>query len=114
VFLGVIWALFAYDLKLLRARRIARPDDAHAALFDVVEQEQRRQIRLVYPVLLSLSTAAAASMHIFPGLMLRDGWHSALASVTAIGLCGYVWYVVRLFRVVSPLVTRAKRGAHVE
>jgi hypothetical protein len=111
VFLGVIWALFVYDLKLLHARRIARPDDAHAALFAVVEKEQRRQIRFVYPVLFSLSAAAAASMHFLPGLMLGEGWHAALASVTAIGLCGYVWFVVHLFRVVSPLVTLAKRGS---
>ena len=113
-FLGVIWTLFAYDLRLLHRRRLARPDAAHAALFDVVEKEQRRQIRVVYPVLLSLSMAAAASMHMFPDLMLGRGWHSLLASVTAIGLCGYVWYVVRLFRVVSPLVTLAKRGSHAE
>jgi hypothetical protein len=114
VFLGVIWGLFVHDLELLRARRLARPDEAHAALFDVVEKEQRRQIRVVYPILCSLSMGAAASMYMFPDLMLNKGWHAALASVTAIGLCGYVWYVMRLFRTVSPFVTSAKRGSHVD
>jgi hypothetical protein len=100
----VIWALFAFDLRMIRNRIGDSPGATADRLYRLVEAEQVRNIRMVMPGIAAFSLAAALAVHLWPEAMLQRRGHVAVGLAQMVGTAGYLAYTVHFFGRVTPLL----------
>ena len=108
---GVVWLLFIYDMRMIRARIIESNNDAERTLYTRARADQLLNIWLLVPLLFLLNLGCAFAIWSFPDLFIARAGHIWLISIQLASFVGYLIYVGRYFHVIAPLFLRS-REAH--
>ena len=108
LFGAIGWVLFTYDLRLIKAREIDSAGPASNQLIAIVRQDQLMNIFLLVPGVTACNFICFLCIHFWPDFFLTRNFHVLLAAGQVIGFSVYLWYVIRHFRTVAPLVAEAR------
>ena len=114
VFAVVVWALFVYDLRIVKLREKDSAGPAGSQLYAMVRSDQRLNITIVIPAIFLFNVACAVGIYARPEFFLRDNGHLVLIALQAIGLLFYLARVIRAFIKFVPLISDTReewRGA---
>jgi hypothetical protein len=104
---GIVWLLFIYDMRLIRARIAESRSDADRALYARARYDQLLNIRVLAPLLFVLNLACALAIWRWPDLFVARARHIWLVSAQLISFIGYLIYIARYFKTIAPLVLRS-------
>ncbi len=107
-FLAAGWALFAYDLRLIRTRMRDRTGAASDQLYRLVVRDQRFNLGLLLPAFFAVNVACAILINLRPDFFLTGNGHIWLAAMQAIAFAGYLAYVVMFYNKLAPLIAQAR------
>jgi hypothetical protein len=102
------WSLFAYDLRLIRAREIDSAGPASNQLVNIVKRDQWMNIAVLVPMVALGNLLFFLCIRQWPEFFLDRQFHVALAMVQVAGFAAYLWYVIWHLRRVAPLVVQAR------
>ena len=106
---GIVgWSLFAYDLRLIRAREVDSAGPASNKLINIVKRDQWMNIAVLVPAISVGNLVCFLCIRFWPELFVARQMHVLLAIAQVLGFGGYLVYVVRHFRSVAPLVAGAR------
>jgi hypothetical protein len=108
LFATIGWILFVYDMRLIRARMRDSAGEVSNRLFALVARDQWRNITILIPGVFVLNLACIICIHIWPDLFLTRHVHVWLAAAQVIGFAGYLFYVVRFYMTLAPLIADAR------
>jgi len=112
LYAAIVWLLFIYDLRLVRARERDSAGEVSNQLYLLVKRDQRLNIFLLVPGLFLLNGVSAISIQLWPEFFSARGGHVWLAAIQFIALAIYLLYVLRFFKTLVPLITRARQEWH--
>jgi hypothetical protein len=107
---GVVWLLFIYDMRLIRARVAESSNEAERALYTYAKADQLLNIWVLVPLLLLLNLGCAFAIWSCPDLFIARAGHIWLISIQLASFVGYLTYVARHFNTMSPLVLRSRQA----
>jgi len=111
---AIVWPLFAYDLRMVRAREKDSAGDAASRLYALVARDQWVNIRLLMPALFLLNLTSALLIYARPHFLLVEGRHVFLIGAQVIALAVYLVYVIRFFSRLTPLILATRQEWHME
>jgi hypothetical protein len=111
---AIVWPLFAYDLRMVRAREKDSAGDAASRLYALVARDQWANIGLLMPALFLLNLTSALSMYARPHFFLVEGRHVFLIGAQIVALAVYLVYVIRFFGRLTPLILATRQEWHME
>jgi hypothetical protein len=106
---GIVWLLFIYDMRLIRARIAESRADSERALYARATSDQLLNIRLLVPLLIALNLVSAFAIWRWPDLFIARAGHIWLISTQLVSFIGYLFYTSRYFREIAPLVLRSRQ-----
>jgi hypothetical protein len=106
---AIVWLLFVYDMRLIRARIAESRDDAERALYTRARSDQLLNIRALVPLLVLFNLACAIAIWRWPDLFIARGGHLWLISVQIVSFISYLIYTGRYFSAIAPVVLRARQ-----
>jgi hypothetical protein len=112
IYSAVGWALFLYDLRLLRAREEDSAGIASNLLYALVTRDQLLNIRFLLPAVLFVNVACALAIRAHPEFFLARHGHVWLGVGQLIAFSFYLIYVVRFFTKLAPAILRARQEWH--
>jgi hypothetical protein len=104
---GVVWLLFIYDMRLIRARASESTNDAERNLYARARSDQLLNIWLLVPLLFLFNLGCAVAVWCRPDFFLARGGHVWLISGQLISFVVYLAYIARYFGTIAPLVLRS-------
>jgi hypothetical protein len=104
LFAVIIWALFVYDLRILKLRGKDSAGPVGSQLYAMVTRDQWLNITIVIPGIFLFNVASALGIHARPEFFLQHDGHLMLIALQAIGLLFYLAYVIRAFIQFVPLI----------
>ena len=104
IFAGLVWLLFAIDLRLVRARQEEFAGTRLAPLFATVRKDQMLNIAGLIPVFIGFHLAASGLLWHRQAVGGHLGIHVYCAGLQTLALSGYLIYLVRYFSRISPLL----------
>ena len=104
LFAAIVWALFVYDLRIVKLRGKDSAGPVGSRLYAMVARDQWINITIVIPVIFLFNVACAIGIHTRPGFFLQHNGHLMLIALQAIGLLLYLAYVIRAFIQFVPLI----------
>ena len=107
---GVVWLLFIYDMRLIRARIAESRADSEHALYSWARSDQLLNIRLLAPLLIALNLVSAFAIWRWPDLFIARAGHIWLISAQLLSFIGYLFYTGRYFSAIAPLVLRSRQA----
>jgi hypothetical protein len=107
---GVVWLLFVYDMRLIRARMAESRNDADRALYARARADQLLNIWALVPLLFLLNLGCAFAISSRPDFFIARAGHLWLISAQLVSFVGYLFYVARFFRIIAPLVLRSRQA----
>jgi hypothetical protein len=111
---GVVgWLLFVYDLRLIRARAQDSAGPMSNRLIAVVTRDQWLNIGLLIPAVFLFNLACFLCIHFRPDIFLGQHFHVGLAAAQVVGFGAYLFYIVRYFKGIAPLIVEARAEWHV-
>src|SRR5438045_2175653 len=110
VYSGVVWLLFIYDMRLIRARIAESSDDSEHALYARARSDQLLNICLLVPLLIVLNLVSAFAIWRWPDLFVARAGHIWLISAQLVSFIGYLIYTGRYFAAIAPLVLRSREA----
>jgi DMSO reductase anchor subunit len=108
---AVVWLLFIYDMRLIRARIAESNDPADSDLYASAKADQLLNIWALVPLLLLLNLGCALSIWYWPDLFIARAGHIWLISIQLASFIGYLIYIGHYFRTIAPLLLRSREGA---
>ena len=105
----IVWLLFIYDMRLIRARLTQSGTDSECALYTITRSDQLLNICALIPALIILNVASAFAIARWPDLFMARGHHNWLIAAQLLSFVGYLVYTGRYFRAIAPLVLRSKQ-----
>jgi hypothetical protein len=108
---AIVWLLFIYDMRLIRARIAESRDDSERTLYARARSDQLLNIRVLVPLLVLFNLACAVAIWCGPDLFVARGGHLWLISAQIVSFIGYLIYTGRYFSAIAPLVLRSRRSA---
>ena len=108
-FIAIGWALFVYDLRLIQARMRDSPGDASSRLFARVLRDQWLNIGLLLPAMFFLNLLCAICIRTWPQIFIGNDAHIWLIGCQIVGFVGYLFYVVRFYVGLAPLISAARQ-----
>jgi hypothetical protein len=108
----IVWLLFIYDLRLIRARERDSAGEASNRLYALVTRDQWLNIGVLVPALFLLNLACAICIRTWPEFFITRNRHVWLAAAQLLVFAIYLLYVLRFFRTLAPLISRARREWH--
>ncbi len=108
VFGFVGWALFVYDLRLVRARSAEHSGPSSERLMQLVRRDQYLNIYLLLPAVILYNLAAFFCIQRWPDLFLKQGQHVWLGLGELVGFAAYLCYVLRYFQGIVPALSAAR------
>jgi hypothetical protein len=106
---GVVWLLFIYDMRLIRARIAESCDDSERFLYERARSDQLLNIRLLVPLLIGLNLLAVFLIWRWPDLFIARAGHMWLISAQLLCFVGYLFYTSRHFGAIAPLILRSRQ-----
>jgi len=107
-FIVLGWLLFLYDLRLINARMQDSPGQASNRLYARVRRDQLLNIGVLLPGVFLLNLVCAVSIHVWPELFLTRNAHLVLIAIQLVGFTGYLFYAVRFYMGLAPIVAEAR------
>jgi hypothetical protein len=107
-FIAIGWGLFAYDLRLVTARKRDSAGPANDRLLALVHRDQWHNIAIFLPAVFLLNLACALAIKRWPHLYVDLSGHLWLIAVQLIGFGGYLFYVVKFYGKIAPLIAEAR------
>jgi hypothetical protein len=107
---GIVWLLFIYDMRLIRARMAESRDDSQHALYARARSDQLLNIRALVPLLFFLNLACALAIWSWPDLFITRAGHIWLITVQLVLFTGYLIYTGRYFSAIAPLLLQSGRA----
>ncbi|MFL6529962.1 MAG: hypothetical protein ACJ8KX_05790, partial [Chthoniobacterales bacterium] len=77
-------------------------------LYAAVLRDQWLNIVVVVPLLILLNAGAAFAIRARPDLFIARDAHLILIAAEALGLSGYLWFVIRGFTKLTPLIAATR------
>jgi hypothetical protein len=108
LFGAVGWMLFCYDLRLIRARAQDSAGPMSDRLIEIVERDQWLNIVALVPGVLLFNLICFLCLRARPDLFLDRQFHAALAVLQVISFSAYLFYVLRYYRKIAPLIVKAR------
>ena len=105
---GVVWLLFIYDMRLIRARIAEARSDAERTLYARARTDQLLNIWALVPLLFLLNLGCAFAIWYRPDLFIARAGHVWLISIQLVSFIGYLIYIARHFNALAPLVLRSR------
>ena len=105
----IVWFLFIYDLRLIRARERDSAGAASNRLYARVTRDQWLNICVLVPALFFLNLAGAICIRRWPGLFLSRSGHLWWAIVQVAAFAIYLLYVIRFYVDLAPLIAQARQ-----
>jgi hypothetical protein len=106
---GVVgWALFVYDLRLVRARSAEHPGRSGQRLIELVRRDQFLNIYFLLPGVILYNLFAFLCIRRRPDLFLRNGRHLWLGLGEMVGFAAYLCYVLAYFKTIIPVLSAAR------
>lgn len=112
LYAAIVWLLFVYDLRLIRAREQDSAGESSNRLYTLVTRDQRLNIGLLVPALFVLNLACAICIRSWPKFFTAHNGHVWLAAVQLMAFGIYLAYVLYFFRTLVPLISRARQEWH--
>ena len=112
LFGAVGWLLFVYDLRLIRARAEDSAGPASNRLSAVVTRDQWLNITVLVPAVFLFNLASYLCIRQWPDLFLGRNLHLWLAVAQLAGFSAYLFYVMRFFKGIAPLILEARAEWH--
>src|SRR5216110_3571565 len=107
---AVVWLLFVYDMRLIRARMAESRTDADRTLYTRVRADQLLNIWALVPLLFLLNLGCAFAICSRPDFFVARAGHVWLISIQLASLIVYLLYVVRHFNAIAPLLLRSREA----
>ena len=107
IYAGIVWLLFLFDMRLIRARLDEAKTDATRALYVFAKADQWLNISVLVPLLFFFNLACAVLIYHWPEFFIGAGAHAWLIGAQLFSFLVYLVYVTRFFRRVAPLVLRS-------
>jgi len=107
---GLVWLLFVYDMRLIRARMAESNNDAGRALYACARADQLLNIWVLVPSLFLLNLGCAFAICRWPDFFITRAGHVWLIGAQLISFVVYLFYVARFFRVIAPLVLQSHQA----
>ncbi len=107
-FAAIGWALFVYDLRLIRARAQDSAGEASTRLSILVTRDQLRNITVLLPAIFLLNVGSVLVIQTHPEFFLVRNGHLWLIAAQLIGFGGYLFYVVRFYDSLSKFISQAR------
>jgi hypothetical protein len=108
LFAVIIWALFVYDLRIVKLREKDSAGLVGSQLYAIVKNDQWLNITIVIPVIFLFNVGCAIGIHARPEFFLQDNGHLILIALQAIGLLLYLAHVIRAFIKLVPLISATR------
>jgi hypothetical protein len=108
-FAGIVWLLFIYDMRLIRARVAESHDDSERALYGRARSDQLLNICVLVPALIVLNLVSAFAIWRWPDLFIARARHVWLIGAQLLSFIGYLFYTTRYFSAIAPLLLRNRR-----
>ena len=108
---AVVWLLFIYDMRLIRARIAESNNAADRNLYGRARADQLLNIRVLVPLLFLLNLGCALSIWIWPDLFIARAGHICLISIQLVSFIGYLIYIGHHFKAIAPLLLRSREAA---
>lgn len=108
IYAGLVWLLFIYDLRLIRAREGDSAGESSNRLYDLVTKDQWLNIGALIPMLFVLNVACAICVHLRPDFFLANKGHTYLAIAQVLAFGGYLLYVLRFFKRLAPFIAQSR------
>lgn len=102
IFAALVWSLFALDMRLVRARQVEFAGSQLAPLFSAIERDQMMNIAALIPGFVAFYIVAAGSLWYQQALGHPSRLHLWFAVAQALGLTGYLIYLLRFFARCAP------------
>jgi len=106
---GIVWLLFVYDMRLIRARIAESCADSEHALYACARSDQLLNIRLLAPLLIALNLLSGLAIWQWPQFFIARAGHIWLISIQLLSFIGYLFYTSRYFSAIAPLVLRSRQ-----
>jgi hypothetical protein len=104
----VVWALFVYDMRIVKLRGRDSAGAVGSRLYAMVGADQRLNIALIIPVIFLFNAGSALAIRAWPEFFLRQNGHLILIALQAIGLLIYLTSVIRAFIEFVPLISATR------
>jgi len=111
-FIAAGWVLFFYDLRLIHARQVDSGGQVGNRLYECVKRDQWLNLALLLPGVFMLNILCAICIRTWPAIFLTNNAHLWLIAIQLIGFAGYLFYVVRFYLKLAPLIADAHREWH--
>ena len=112
VYATIVWLLFIYDLRLLRARKRDSAGEASNRLYALVTRDQWINILALVPALFLLNLACMICLRVWPEYFLTRQGHVWLAIIQLMSFGLYLLYVLRFFKTLTHLISSARQERH--
>ena len=107
---AVVWLLFVYDMRLIRARVAESSNDAERTLYTRVRADQLLNIWALVPLLFLLNLGCALAICSRPDFFVARAGHICLISIQLASFIVYLFYVARHFNTIAPLLLRSREA----
>ena len=108
---GVVWLLFIYDMRLIRARITESTSLADQTLYARARADQLLNIWILVPLLFLLNFGCAFAIRSQPDLFISRARHVWLINVQLASFIGYLIYIGHYFKAIAPLLLRNRERA---
>jgi hypothetical protein len=107
-FIAIGWLLFVYDLRLIAARKRDSAGAASDRLVALVHRDQWRNIAILLPGVFLLNLVCTLSIKHWPQFFVDRSGHLWLIAAQLLGFGCYLFYVVRFYLRMAPLILDAR------
>lgn len=105
LFAVLVWALFVYDLRIVRLRGRDSAGPVGSQLYAMVARDQRLNIAIVIPAIFAFNAGSAVCIYARPEFFLQRNGHLILIALQMLGLLVYLAHVIRAFTKFVPLIS---------
>jgi hypothetical protein len=109
LFAVIVWALFVYDLRIVRLREKDSAGPVGSRLYAMVGADQRLNIAIIIPVIFVFNAGSAIAIYAWPDFFLHRNGHLILSALQATGLVFYLAHVIRAFIKFVPLISATRQ-----
>jgi hypothetical protein len=113
VFGAIGWLLFVYDLRLIRTRAEEKAGPLGERLIAFVRRDQYLNIFLLLPGVFLYNLACFLCIRVRPDIFIEGQQHFWLACGDLLGFAAYLWYVLRYFKQLIPVLSEAREEREV-
>ncbi len=107
---AVVWLLFIYDMRLIRARIAESRNDADRVLYARARADQLRNIYVLVPVLFFINLACALAIWIWPDLFIARAGHIWLINVQLVSFFAYLAVIGHHFSKMAQLLLQSREA----